>query len=312
MSLLPYVDLRSNIDQTYNQSATGACTAHAVVNALDCMYDNAGQSKRFSRAWIWWWSRVHQGKEGIDTGADFPDLEYALNQKGAVIESQYPWTGSAGTPPPAGIVPDVTGITYRRTKGTIENIKYKLCMGVPVILSMVIHSTMYNLYGAGNWKTHSYDTYSSITPTSHAVCIVGYDDVSGRLLIENSWGPSFGDGGFFGVPYSDFYRISQGCATIDRIYGFHPKKVEGFVSVPYILNANDNGTLWVGARPKLKAMLEAALGTDGIQGVLNVAKEWGITDKHMENMFSWERGTVRVFQEANPGLDWTNFKWAEL
>ena len=46
------VDLRSDIDAVYAQSSANACTAHAVVNALDAMYDAAGQSKRFSRG-LW-------------------------------------------------------------------------------------------------------------------------------------------------------------------------------------------------------------------------------------------------------------------
>ena len=44
--VLPAIDLRSDIETVYHQSGSNACTAHAVVNALDAMYDAAGQSKR--------------------------------------------------------------------------------------------------------------------------------------------------------------------------------------------------------------------------------------------------------------------------
>jgi C1A family cysteine protease len=35
----------------------------------------------------------------------------------------------------------------------------------------------------------------------HAVVAVGYDDVQGRFRIRNSWGASWGQGGYFTMPY---------------------------------------------------------------------------------------------------------------
>merc|ERR1711976_926971 len=35
----------------------------------------------------------------------------------------------------------------------------------------------------------------------HCVCIVGYDDACQVLVARNSWGSSFGDHGFFYMPY---------------------------------------------------------------------------------------------------------------
>ena len=53
----------------------------------------------------------------------------------------------------------------------------------------------------------------------HAVCLVGYDDNlnGGRFIARNSWGTSWGDHGYFYMPYqviqnksmsSDFWTIS--------------------------------------------------------------------------------------------------------
>merc|ERR1712039_1040625 len=36
----------------------------------------------------------------------------------------------------------------------------------------------------------------------HAVCIVGYDDACQVFIARNSWGTSFGDNGFFYMPYA--------------------------------------------------------------------------------------------------------------
>jgi C1A family cysteine protease len=45
---------------------------------------------------------------------------------------------------------------------------------------------------------------------------VGYDDREGRLIVRNSWGPLWGEGGYFTLPYvyaanhrraSDFWTL---------------------------------------------------------------------------------------------------------
>jgi C1A family cysteine protease len=50
----------------------------------------------------------------------------------------------------------------------------------------------------------------------HAVVCVGYDDVTQRFIVRNSWGASWGQAGYFTIPYSyltnaklssDFWQI---------------------------------------------------------------------------------------------------------
>jgi C1A family cysteine protease len=36
----------------------------------------------------------------------------------------------------------------------------------------------------------------------HAICLCGYDDAAKRYLLRNSWGPSWGQGGYCWVPYA--------------------------------------------------------------------------------------------------------------
>ena len=36
----------------------------------------------------------------------------------------------------------------------------------------------------------------------HAVMAVGYDDNSQRFMVRNSWGPGWGLGGYFTLPYA--------------------------------------------------------------------------------------------------------------
>lgn len=292
---------------------SNACTAHAWANALEAMYENAGEVKRFSRAWIWWWSRVNSGRAGQDVGAVFADVRFALEQKGLVEESVHPWNGSALNPPPTGAQASVTQIRCRGVAADVDSIKRLLCLGVPVVIGMELSTDWWSLYGQKNWRTNSYNVNAPYAGLRHAMCIVGFDDAAGRLLIENSAGPSFADGGFFGLPYEHLRsQIAAECYAVDRIYGFHPKKVEGYVSIPYLLSGGDYTTFLTKNKPRFKAMLDTALNTQGVQAVIDIASEWFITDKLIENMFLWDRGAVRLFQEQNPGLDWSKFPWADL
>lgn len=309
--LLQAVDLRSNIDSVYSQSSANACTAHAVVNALDCMYDNAGQSKRFSRAWVWWWSRVNSGRAGLNVGASFSNLKAALEQDGIATESAYPWTTDFSKAPPAELVGQ-TGVEFTVMRADINGIRRKLCLGIPVVFGMTVYQDMYSLYGKTNWREHKFKVGANDTYTDHAVCIVGYDDSVNRLLVENSWGPGFGDGGFFGIPYEDFGQLQRECWTVDRIYGFHPKPVENFVTIPYLLDANDNGFYTAKNKARLKQESAEALATGGVQGLIDWCVANWVTDKHLENLHGANRGLVRSFQEANPTLDWSKFPWMQL
>jgi len=36
----------------------------------------------------------------------------------------------------------------------------------------------------------------------HAVVAVGYDDTTQRFIVRNSWGPGWGKGGYFTMPYA--------------------------------------------------------------------------------------------------------------
>lgn len=308
---LPAVDLRAGVEQVYHQAGSNACTAHALTNLFEAMYGHAGQDLRFSRAWVWWWSRVNSGRSGQDVGATFPDLQFAVQQRGMVLEADHPWTGAAFNPPPKGLQSRIGKATFIRVPAEVESIKRRLCHGVPTGIGITLNSAWYSLYGQKDWRKTSYDVRAPYSSTQHAMCIVGYDDAAGRLLIENSEGPSFADGGFFGLPYEHLPLVLPECWTVGRIEGFNPKPVEGYVSIPYILSARDHTDFLVKNKPKLRDMAKAAYERDGFPGVIQLCKDWQVSDKLLENLFLWERLTVKRFCEANPGLDWAGFPWAE-
>lgn len=310
--LLPSVDLRKNIDQVYDQSVYQACAAHGVVNALDCMYDHIGQSRRFSRAWIWWWQRVAANKTGWNDGASYDPARDALELHGAVYEADFPWAGgNQYNPPPPALKSRIGKAKMLRMQmPTVDNIKRKLCLGQPVMLELLASTQFYGLSAQKNWRQHSWRADGQGGAYQHLTCIVGYDDAAGRFLVENSWGPQWADGGFFGVKYEDLFSIKTACWVIEQIEGYSFKSVENFVSIPYLLDAQDNANFTFANRAKLKDMIITALDSQGMQAAVNVCKEWSVSDKMLENMFLWPRGQVWDFHLAEPSINFDGFVWA--
>lgn len=69
----------------------------------------------------------------------------------------------------------------------------------------------------------------------HAVVIVGYDDEKGMFEILNSWGTSFGDGGYFWMKYDDFivYTHYAAILILPEIHESDMVTLEGSVNLRY-------------------------------------------------------------------------------
>lgn len=309
----PYVDLRSGIDVVYNQEWTNGCGPHSVVNALDAMYDHAGTPRRHSRAWLWWWVRAHAGMAGANYGSTFASLKKSIETNGMFTEEEYPWSKLQTVPTVQ--VGSITGIEFAQTYiEDINSIKRMLCHGVPVTYWMKVYMSITDDVAGRKWTTHRLNSNSPYGG-SHYVCIVGYDDVSERFLIENSWGSNWGDGGFFGIPYDQIFDpmfMDGGFNHIDRIWGFHPKPVEGFMTVPFYLTPQESGAFVNSTKEILKEKLTEAFAVRGVQGLVDECIKWSVSDKHLEMLVGWDRGTIRKFQEDNPTVKWTGFVFSNI
>lgn len=324
MTYPAFVDLRSNIDQVYDQGSNAACGAHAYKNALEAQLDRVDPAQcttpivpgtRYSRAWFWWWVRVYQGFPASNSGTTVETARKTFAENGMVTEEAWPWD-KAYTTPPDSLKPSLTGIysIERSPVSHIDHIKRLLCHGVAPVLLFSVKTGIMSLANNKNWKTHDWDFQEGEYFGDHFVTIVGYDDESQRFLVENSWGPNWADGGFFGIPYSKIFTpgFYNNISHIDYIKGVKFKPVEGFMTVPYFLLPQESNAFVTASNAALKNLLVQSYATGSIQNVINTCKEWGVSDKHLEMIMKWERGTVRGFQEANPDIDWTGFVWNSI
>jgi hypothetical protein len=288
------VDLRSNYEQVYHQGQDPSCGPFAVANALDCIWERAtGKQTRFDPYHLWHWSRWHMGLAGVSIGSTFDSLERATRMNGMKLDGEV-----------------LTGFKLIRTRvndRSYTELKHLLAMGVPVVMEIKVTPDVDNL--SGPWRTHQIGTDTSVTRGQHYVSIVGYDDDAGRFLAENSWGASWGDGGFFGIPYDRMPLLTESLQHFNEL-PINPKRTEGYTVPAFMLTA-DKAAFTDRSKDALLAHLMAAF-SGGVQALIDECIRWGVSDKHLEAMAGWERGAVRGFRADNPGLRWDGFVWDQL
>ena len=132
--------------------------------------------------------------------------------------------------------------TYRVTEfekvaTSVESIKRALIQYGPLLTQYVIFED-FMTYESGVYR-HVEGFIEGI----HAVTIVGYDDTEQSWIVKNTWGPGWGEGGYF--------RIRSGtneCAIEEQVYAVHFAVVPGasFVLSPA---SADFGTLTLPDQP---------------------------------------------------------------
>lgn len=200
------VDLMPDVVEVEDQKYYNSCTANAGCSALELMYNKRGRVYDFSRLFLYYYVRQLGNILG-DNGAYPRDIAKALRNYGVCPEDSWGYVdANLDTPPPAEVQAEAAPFriaSYEQLVGNkLLQIKAAVAQGIPVLMAMKVHGGFFSLKGV--WKSHSWNNVTSSTnPLEgyHEVLVIGYDDVTQRILVQNSWGPAWGDGGFFGMPY---------------------------------------------------------------------------------------------------------------
>jgi len=212
-----------------DQGQLGSCTAFCGVESNEILYHyKNGSTTILSPAFIYYCERVLILKESIsaDQGAYMVDIPQALQKYGDCLETSYAYpvsdTSTAyKTAPSTGAMTEGLGYVIGQSQtsyaminaGDTAAVKNILRNNTPVMMGFNVYDIRSNTIFEGLNST-SY-TYNPITKTGslvsgakllggHAVPIIGYDDTRGVFLCQNSWGTSWGNSGFFLLPYAVF------------------------------------------------------------------------------------------------------------
>ena len=226
------VDLRASCSPVMNQGQIGSCTGNSLAGALEFLEirelrDGSGaevfdpnQFDPISRLFIYYSERSLEGTTAQDGGGMLRDGVKALTQWGSCRERTWKYTKTNVLKKPTGSAYKEAGnhliSTYLRILSLTE-MKQCLASGFPFVFGFSVYESFESPSVAKSGIAPMPLQNESLVG-GHAVMAAGYDDAKKMLLVRNSWGPDWGQDGYFWLPYAyvSSPRLAQDFWTIRK------------------------------------------------------------------------------------------------
>jgi C1A family cysteine protease len=213
--LPPSVDLRPQCPPVYDQGQLGSCTANAIAAAVE--FERKKQKLPDfmpSRLFLYYNERVMEGTPDSDSGAMLRDGMRTLYKQGICTEALWPYDESQVLAKPSERcyqqASSYRSVYYAHVPQTLDYMKRCLAAGFPFVFGFTVYDSFESQQVASTGVMPMPSPDESVLG-GHAVLAVGYDDASQRFLVRNSWGASWGIGGYFTMPYA--YLANRGLST---------------------------------------------------------------------------------------------------
>jgi C1A family cysteine protease len=92
-------------------------------------------------------------------------------------------------------------VNYQRVDRTLSQMKSCLADGFPFVFGFTVYDSFESAEAAKTGVLQMPAPGEGVVG-GHAVLAVGYDDKINRFIVRNSWGASWGQKGYFTMPYS--------------------------------------------------------------------------------------------------------------
>ena len=221
------VDLRPHCSPVFDQGQIGSCTGNSLVGALEYLENKDkdltanGQFVHLSRLFVYYNERSVEGTINEDAGALISDGIKVLVDQGACSEATWPYDEKRlkDKPTDAAYQDAVTRkiTAYARVKQDMDSIKTALASGYPIAFGFTVYESFESEEVAQSGQATMPGFFDKAVG-GHAVLMVGYNDHTKTVIVRNSWGPDWGDNGYFTLPYkyienpelaSDFWTITK-------------------------------------------------------------------------------------------------------
>ncbi len=213
------MDLRKQCPAVYDQGQIGSCTANAIAAAIefDLLKQKAADFVP-SRLFIYFNERNMENTVATDSGAQIRDGVKSVNKLGVCPEPEWPYIATPADPntnvwPPAAVPAQKPSpacykdalnhqvVSYQRVNTDLAQMKGCLAAGYPFVFGFTVYDAFESAAVAQTGVLNMPASTEQVVG-GHAVLAVGYDDVAQRFIVRNSWGPKWGQKGYFTIPYA--------------------------------------------------------------------------------------------------------------
>ena len=195
---------RNYVTGVRNQKDCNSCVAFAscatVEARLNIAQGQPGREIDLSEADLFFC-----GGGSCGGGWQFPPALARLKDHGVGREANFPYVPAQQ--PCQNIAAAVKITDHSAASSTIAR-KQAISSRGPVIAGMKVFEDFQLHYAGGIYRQ-----VAGAFVGNHAVCVVGYNDAQQCWIVKNSWGPQWGESGFF--------RIGYGECGIDSQFAFY-------------------------------------------------------------------------------------------
>ena len=192
--------------RNYKILISGNCTSQSIAGAYE--FDEMKEKEEHiftpSRLFIYYNERKIEGSIDEDAGAMIRDGIKSINDDGICPESiwEYDITKFAVEPSKEAYesAKHHKCVEYKRVDQTLPQLKQCLIEGFPIVFGMMVYSSFESSEVSTTGVVPMPSSNESLLG-GHAVLCVGFDDDKKTFIVRNSWGESWGDKGYFYLPY---------------------------------------------------------------------------------------------------------------
>ena len=215
--------LKDCLPEVYHQGGLNSCVANAVCAAY--IMQQRGPNIRYpSRLFLYYNTRRLWGQETNNSAVTIPDTIRAINAWGICSEDLWPYNEAKfNQKPNAKAHANADAETHNHGPPVVEILKTEaefkesLDNNKPVIFILSVYERCFTeAEKTGTLPPLNEKELLSKHDNLHAVVAVDYNDKTREFLILNSYGPKWGQEGYFNIPYDLIAdkKMCNNCCTI--------------------------------------------------------------------------------------------------
>lgn len=213
LSLPPVFSLRQQCPPVYDQGQTGSCTGNSTAGVCQLKRTLEGKQNVVepSRSFIYYNARAMEGTTGEDAGATIKDVCTGVIQNGFCSENEWPLDPATflTTPPQKcfdDAKPEAGGQFLWVGEGLTGNalvkaLKQAIASKDPIVAGITVYESFESAQVAKTGMVPVPHFWEQVLG-GHAIAIIGWNDHIKCFECRNSWGPQWGDNGYFFLPYA--------------------------------------------------------------------------------------------------------------